>query len=406
MKRTFDGAISSARFFQPRIIAIAAMLFVSATGIAQTAAVLYRFTGFKDGAGPRASLLRDAQGNLYGTTSGSNTFAGTVFELTVSGTEKTLETYGGTDSSDAGLIRDGAGNFYGTTYYGGIYGGGSIFEITPGGTVKLLYSFSGMGDGGSPTSTLLRDEQGNLYGTALYGNVTSSLCSFGCGEIFELSAAGDFTVLYSFTGLADGRDPVAGLVRDGRGDLYGTTYYGGNTECAANFGCGVVFELSPTGALTVLHNFNGDGAGPAGPLLRDAQGTLYGTTSNDNNSSGTVFAISSTGSFTTLFSFDGENGGSPWGALVMDADGNLYGTTLYGGSSSCGGGGGCGVVYKLTPSGMETVLHKFSGPPDGRYPQAGLVMDAQGNLYGTTVIGGLITGECSGGCGTVFKVTP
>lgn len=335
-----------------------------------------------------------------------------VFEITSSGSEKVLYTF--TDDKDGGypkgaLVRDDQGNFYGTTYYGGSFGVGTVFELSPIGAFKVLYSFTGGTDGALPNSTLVRDKQGNLYGTAGYGPTTSSNCPFGCGEIFELGVDGVLTVLYNFTGGADGWGPMGGVLRDTRGNLYGTTSYGGGTTCLFGSGCGVVFALSASGTLTVLHSFTGgtDGGNPDAALIQDAKGNLYGTTSGYDAGSGygTVFEVSLKGTQRVLHVFDVTNGFNPIGGLVSDAQGNLYGTTADGGSGNCSQG--CGVVFELAPNRALTVLHFFAGGTDGSSPQASLVRDGLGHLYGTTTAGGgRDIDNCSSGCGTVFEVIP
>jgi uncharacterized repeat protein (TIGR03803 family) len=244
---------------------------------------------------------------------------------------------------------------------------------------------------------LIQDPAGNLYGTTHFGGATST-CNppDGCGVVFRLSPAGTETILHSFTGGADGAAPVAGLIRDAAGNLYGTTALGGAS------GEGVVFKLSPSGTETVLHSFTGpDGAHPGASLLRDAAGNLYGTTSvGGAHGNGVVFKLSPSGTETVLYSFTGgANGAFPEAALVRDAAGNLYGTTLNGGGRSfvCDHDS-CGVVFKVSPTGTETVLHSFTGSSDGGNPYAGLVQDAAGNLYGTAVVGG------DHGYGVVFEL--
>jgi uncharacterized repeat protein (TIGR03803 family) len=238
--------------------------------------------------------------------------------------------------------------------------------------------------------------------------------------VFKLGPTGTETVLYSFTGAADGGNPFAGLVRDTTGSLYGTTFEGGaNSSACDYFGnpttCGVVFKLSLTGTETVLHSFTGsDGGNPWAGLLRDTAGNLYGTTANGGAfGNGVVFELircdtaASGYEFKVLHSFTGgADGGHPLGSLLRDAAGNLYGTTVNGGakSSACTyffGNTTCGVVFKLSPTGTETVLHTFTGGAEGGNPYyAGLIPDATGNLYGTTAVGG------AHGVGVVFRLTP
>jgi uncharacterized repeat protein (TIGR03803 family) len=273
---------------------------------------------------------------------------------------------------------------------------------------KVLYSFAGQPDGSSPVAPLVRDSSGNLYGTTYYGGTANF------GTIFKVSTTGQETVLYNFPGGADGERPSAGLVRDPAGNLYGTTDYGGSTACAS--GCGVVYELSATGTYSVLHTFTGypaDGALPRG-LIRNSQGNLYGTTyeGGDNTGNcgklgcGVVFELDTAGTETILYNFEGYpvDGSGPEGVLTTDASGNFYGLASSGGTACKT----CGAVYELDTAGTETVLYSFSGKADGSVPHGGLVLDAADNLYGATYSGGSFTGSlCStSGCGVVFKVTP
>src|SRR5581483_9953337 len=230
--------------------------------------VLHSFTTDTDGAMPEAGLIRDAPGNLYGTTSmGGPLASGTVFKLDATGTETILYSFSGLNGQfpSARLIRDAAGDFYSTTEFGGSFGWGTVFKLDATGAETVLYSFTGGTDGFLPTGGLFRDADGNLYGT------TSGGGTFGVGNVFKLDTLGAETVLYSFIGTPDGEGP-AGWVRDAAGNLYGITYRGGA------FGKGTVFKVNATGAETVLHSFRGgDGEEPAA-LFRDADGNLYGTT--------------------------------------------------------------------------------------------------------------------------------
>jgi len=311
-----------------------------------------------------------------------------------------------------GLIRDAQDNFYGTTFGGGNlfcdstdYGCGTVFKLTPSGRETVLYRFSGGADGRYPAAALVRDAQGNLYGTTKEGgDLSCDLTNDGCGTVFrvEVTPNGTETVLYTFTGGADGGYPVAALVRDEQGNLYGTTEVGGL------YGQGTVFMLTPTGTETVLYNFSGpDGAAPMGGLIRDAQGNFYGTTEVGGlYGQGTVFMLTPTGTETVLYTFTGgADGGYPVAALVRDEQGNLYGTTDVGGNSPCFPTGGCGTVFKVSPAGIETVLYAFTGGTDGQNPSGSLILDSQGNLYGTTNLGGDLSCN-SYGCGTVFEVIP
>jgi len=251
-------------------------------------------------------------------------------------------------------------------------------------TYAVLYTFQGTPDGGGPRSGLIRDGKGNLYGTTWAGGTLND------GTVFKVDKTGKETVLHSFDS-ADGAQPWAALVRDSAGNLYGTTYNGGIS------GCGVVFKLDTLGTLTRLYNFacGADGANPRASLVRDSAGNLYGTTMFGGASGkGTVFKVDATGVETVLYSFaDGADGGYPWAGLVRDAAGNLYGTTVSGGTATEG------VVFKVDKTGKETVLHSFAGGSDGMFPASGnLLRDSAGNLYGVTPQGG------TPGFGVIYKV--
>ena len=275
---------------------------------------------------------------------------------------------GGADGAApyAGLVRDPAGNLYSTTAYGGASNVGTVFKLDTTGTETVLHSFSGMPDGAQPEAGLVLDKAGNLYGTTAAGGINCTDLNYQCGVIFKVDPTGNETVLYRFTGGADGARPEAGLVLDKAGNLYGTAESGGFTggECGS-WGCGVVFKLDPTGKEAVLYSFTdgADGASPAADLIRDEAGNLYGTNLFGpplGKASGTVFKLDPTGKETVLYSFTGgPDGGWPHAGLVRDKSGNLYGTTYYGGTY------GFGTVFKVDTSGNETVLYSFAGSPKG-----------------------------------------
>jgi uncharacterized repeat protein (TIGR03803 family) len=411
---------------------------------AQKESVLYGFcaqTGCADGELPVAGLVFDQAGNLYGTTpSGGTLNAGVAFKLTPEGQETVLHSFDCAinctdDGGDpqAGLVFDQKGNLYGTTLYGGAYGDGTVFKLTPQGKQTVLYSFcahTNCTDGEYPAAGVVFDQKGNLYGTTVYGG------SHGNGVVFKLTPEGQETILHSFcarNGCTDGVTPQAGLILDQKGNLYGTATRGGayNNNFCGGDGCGVVFKLTPEGKYAVLHSFCAqsncaDGAIPDAGLVFDQKGNLYGTTTWGGNhcymsSCGVVFKRTPKGKWTTLYTFCTQtnctDGAKPYGGLVPDQKGNLYGTTAGGGTynSSWCLDYGCGVVFKLTPKGKETVLYSFCAQTnctDGLNPVAGLVFDLKGNLYGTTQMGGAYNpGPCSDesgyyGCGAVFKLTP
>ena len=260
-------------------------------------------------------------------------------------------------------------------------------------TYTVLHRFTGSPDGALPYyGNLIADPAGNLYGTTPSGGGADA------GVVFKLNQSGE-TVLYRFTGGADGGDPQAGVILGAGGNLYGTTFSG----CSG--ASGVVFKLDAAGNETVLHSFTGpDGWGPWAGLVQDPAGNLYGTTFAGGAADfGVVFKVDSAGNETVLYNFIAEaDGVNPYGSLVMDPAGNLNGTTAKGGRW------GYGTVFKLDTAGVETVLHSFAGyrRNGGSQPLAGLVRDSQGNLYGTTNLGGIVSGACAIGCGWVFKLAP
>jgi uncharacterized repeat protein (TIGR03803 family) len=407
-----------------------------ATGGGWTEKVLHSFDS-TDGANPNAGLVFDNSGNLYGTTwDGGNSgyecnTCGTVFELTPSADGGWAETVlykfcSLTDCTDgsypsATLIFDAAGNLYGTTAFGGAYGWGTVFELTPkhggGWTEKVLHSFTGP-DGAYPGGGLIFDAAGNLYGTTSNGGIYA--CGLSeCGTVFELTptASGGWTeqVLHNFSNSPDGAGPGGALIFDAAGNLYGPTGGGGT------YGVGTVFELTPTGRVgswteKVLYSFSNspDGAGPGGALIFDAGGNLYGTTgSGGTYGKGSVFELTPTPeegwTEKVLHSFgNGTDGVAPDAGVIFDTIGNLYGTTQMGGTCQYQGGAGCGTVFELMPTRggdwTEMVLYNFCTQTnclDGMNSYAGLIFDAAGNLYGTTMYGGANFAD-----GTVFELTP
>jgi len=309
-----------------------------------------------------------------------------------------------TGSFPTGLIRDSAGNLYGTTQWDGELSWGIVFKVSPTGAETTLYTFMGMADGGNPEAGLVMDSAGNLYGTTYQGGELSACLQVasGCGVVFKLDTAGKETALYTFTGGADGANPFAGLIMDAAGDLYGTTLYGGDSNS------GNVFKIDTTGKETVLHTFTGgaDGGNPQARLVLDPSGNLYGTTQHGGTYlKGTVFKLSTDGEESVLHSFGGPpDGAYPLAGVVLDSAGNLYGTTFQGGIPYACFSAGCGVVFKLDSSGKESTLYSFTGGTDGANPEASVVLDTLGNLYGTTLQGGDATACFSAGCGVVFQL--
>lgn len=317
------------------------------------------------------------------------------------------------DWPTGGLLLDAAGNLYGVTTYGGTIGSGSVFKLDPNANESVLYSFAGSPDGSQPTGGLVQDAAGNLYGVTRYGGANSPECppGPGCGTVFKLTPGGTATLLLSFrNGYPPyGSLPVGRLVLDKSGNLFGTTQYQSfiNGNCPLSivnhkqvgYGCGTVFKLDPSGTASAVHVFDGtDGAFPYAGLVQDSAGNLFGTTSTGgvaNCSSarfgecGTAFKVDTSGQFSVLYSFqgasNGPDGGTPESSLFLDADGNLYGTTNVGGTGApCYTGITCGTIFQLTSAGKESVLSSFATGASGGTagPTAGLVQDAAGNFYG------------------------
>jgi uncharacterized repeat protein (TIGR03803 family) len=401
------------------------LLLWAATAVAlpaQTLTTLVTFNG-TNGANPwYISLVQGTNGNLYGTTgNGGSHSEGTVFKMSPHGTLTTLYSFcAQTNCSDGAgpsdpLVLANDGNFYGTTEDGGVSleacnpdRCGTVFKITPRGVLTTLHMFVGS-DGYFPEAGLVQGTDGNFYGTTPFGTT-------GDGTVFKITSGGTFTTLHSFHG-TDGASPWAALVQGTDGDFYGTTRSGGA------HGEGTVFKITPAGALTTLYSFCAqsncaDGYNPASTLVQGADGSFYGSALDGGISGcdfpyncGTIFRITPDGKLTTLHRFDATDGASPTGALVQATDGNFYGTTYQGGDLTCGDPNepfGCGTVFKMTPEGILTTLHNFcvqSGCPDGNRPYAGLVQDTSGMFYGLTFSGGDM--NCGGtyyGCGTVFSL--
>jgi uncharacterized repeat protein (TIGR03803 family) len=356
--------------------------------LAASLATLVSFNG-SNGEFPYASLISDHSGNLYGTTFGGGTSGkGTIFHLdTASATLSTLASFAGVNGAfpSTKLMIDAAGNLLGTTEQGGFANWGTIYRLEPNtNTLTSLASFD-FTNGAYPVAALISDPTGNLYGTTYNGGIDAS------GTVFRLDANHAISALVSFSGPI-GRYPAAGLTADSAGTFYGTTSDGG----AGLYGTIFQFDAM-TNEITTLAEFNGiNGGSPwRGELIEDNEGNLYGTTEIGGASNlGTVFRLdTNTNTLTTLASFMGLNGALPNSGLIIDAAGNLYGTTLAGGSSNRG------TVFRLeVGTNMLTTIVSFNGT-NGASPYAGLIADAVGNLYGTTVDGG------ANDQGTIFSIT-
>jgi uncharacterized repeat protein (TIGR03803 family) len=392
------------------LVMVAAIVLAVPTAQGADYDVLTKFTT-GDGTNPEGNLILKNRG-LYGTTStggASSSCGGTVFRLDVkTGQLKVLYRFLGPTAyldgcqPEAGLIADSAGNLYGTTYYGGdsavaCSGGcGTVFKVNiKSGKETVLHNFIGS-DGAYPIGGLVSDSIGNLYGTTV---------DFGGGTVFRLDASGNLTTLHRFGGAGDGSGPVGSLAWEG-GLLYGTTFGGGLPGCDG-YGCGTVFQVDPaSGQETVLYNFTGkaDGGDPSfyGSLSGDGLGNLYGTVSQGGMASasegfGVVYRVNiPTGQQTVLHTFTGGlDGGKPAGGVIRDSQGNLYGTTTAGGP---GGSAGHGTIFKLDMSGNLTTFHGFRAKP-GAGPLGGLVESVQGSFYGTTAGFGVNSG-------IVYRIKP
>jgi uncharacterized repeat protein (TIGR03803 family) len=408
------------------VLSLVAIGFAAAsrTAWAGTETVLYRFCSLQycaDGTTPAAGLVLDGLGNLIGTAAGgdSSFYGGVIFQVSSQGIESLVYNFPALSEGlapNGWLARDSSGNFYGTTAGGGYTKGqckrfagcGLVYKLTNG-TEQVLYDFLGLSDGQEPNGGLILDQNGNLYGTTYKGGQGDGGKP---GTVFEVSSTGIETVLHRFgSSKSDGKLPTSGLVMDKKGNLYGTTsagggdgFYGPGLSCHED--CGIVYEVTAAGVEKILYTFKGwnkrDGAAPFASLILDGSGNLYGTTyAGGAYGYGTIFKLTPGGVETVLYSFIGlPDAGNPVGRLLMDKQGNLYGTTSFGGAY------GNGAVYELSASGTESVLYSFTGGADGSSPFDGLVMDGTGNLYGTTEIGGNFNNSCPEGCGVVFKLTP
>ncbi len=394
---------------------------------AQTLTVLHNFTGGVDGANPDAGLTMDRAGNLYGTTSGGEDDSGSVFKLTHTNGRWTFALLYSFSSGEngynpyAGVVVGSDGTLYGTTQYGGVHGWGTVFNLKPAPHVSpnlfapwiesVLYSFQGGTDGTVPYGSVTFDQAGNIYGTTTAGG--TGCFGVGCGTVYQLthSGSGGWTesVLYAFSG-SDGLMPLSGVTLDSAGNIYGTTWGGG----VSGSGYGTVYELTYSAgsgwAESFLYSFTAEGVNtPYAGLIFDPSGNLYGATAGE---AGGVFELTPFDGTWTYSLLDGGLApgepnpppGSACGArgnLVMDGAGNLYGTTF------CDGAYGDGSVFKLTPMNggwTYTTVYSFTGGNDGYWPASNVVIDANGNLYGTTVYGGQYGGYY--GYGVVWEITP
>ncbi len=387
---------------------VSAAIFVFCIGAsiaspAQTFTTLGSFDG-TDGAIPLwMTLIQATDGNFYGTTDvGGTNNGGAVFKVTPEGTITALYSFCAqakcADGAEpyGGLVQGTDGNLYGTTLAGGANGKGTVFEVTLGGTQSTLYSFcaqAGCTDGANPNDGLVQGTDGTFYGTTYYGGTNNA------GTVFSVTTGGKESTLHSFcaqTGCADGAFPRAALIQATNGKLYGTTFQGGAV------GVGSIFSITTAGKLTTLYSFCSqlncsDGVGPAGDLLQASNGDFYGVTfsGGGRSSCGTIFKMTSAGALSTLTVFSCANGTAPDGKLVQGTDGNFYGTTFGGGTNSAG------TAFEVTPAGSLTTLYNFceqTNCTDGANTYGGLLQSTNGTFYGATYVGG------ADGLGSVFSV--
>ena len=394
------------------IVLSVTLLLTAAT--AQTFKVFYSFN-FTDGSAPNGDLIRDSAGNFYGTTQfGGSSNRGLVYKLDSTGHQTILYIF--TGGSDGGtpigrLLRDSAGNLYGITSLGGdpTCACGTVFKLAKNGSLKVLHKFKGGKDGAQnqgQSELGLVMVNGDLYGSASFGGVSGCDGTLGCGVLFKVTQSGKETVLYRFTGQADGAFPQD-LTSDQAGNIYGAaggSYMQGNA--------GTLFKLDTTGKLTTLYTFPGgaDGNSPRWHLLRSATGVFSGVTQFGGDTTncaissagcGVVFTVNASAKERVLHTFGklASGGEEPSGGL-LNVSGNYYGATLYGGTVNSACTFGCGVIYRLSSSGKYSVLYRFTGGTDGGLPSGRLTEDSSGNLYGATDTGG------NGSNGVIYEITP
>lgn len=394
------------RLFCLLLLAAYLMLVSSNPAQAQSYNVLYSFTGPTTDASWPMVLLQAPDGTLYGGSCyGGQSFGGAAFALLPNGKETILYNFLAGYGSCPDSFLSWNGELYGATGAGGFYGGGAIFKLNKNGDEVVLHSFPrGVGP-----QLYFSDGKGNFYGSGGGG-------SLGYGTVFKVASSGKVTILHNF-GLdsPEGYSPES-LVADNNGNIYGATFEGGDPNCK----CGTLFKLDPAGDLTILHVFTGgsDGTQPIG-LVRDDAGNLYGATISGGvtnvvcpNGCGVIYELTASGAYKILYGFAGTPDGISPFTIVRDQAGTLYGLTDEGGDTNCyhgwNGGIGCGVVFKLDATGKETILHSFAGVSDGSYPQS-LILGSAGQLYGATESGGDPACTMWGsyiGCGTIFELTP
>ena len=394
-----------------RTVTILTVVVLFATALESSAQIFRTLTIFddKNGQGPAAALVQGPDGDFYGTTAagGANRY-GEVYKISAKGTLTTLHSFNKTDGMGPGqLSLAGDGNFYGTTPEGGAHSYGTVFRVTSKGILTTLYNFNYV-DGVSPSGGVIQGLDGNLYGTTAGGGEGKQCNGGGRGTVFRLTLSGGLTTLYTFcpqAGCSDGAEPYTGLLQGTDGNFYGTTRAGGG-GVGCSFGCGTIFKISRTGALTTLYRFcqqDGcpDSAQPLAGLVQANDGNFYGTTggSGVNGDFGVVFQMTPEGSVTTIHAFSVNEGQVVYGTLVQGTDQYLYGAAYQGGDLSCSPPLGCGTLFQVSTGGILNVLHLFESP-NGTSPHAGLMQATSGVFYGTTYFRGP-----NSGAGTIFGLS-
>ena len=397
-------------FNSPTIATLCLLTWLSLTSHAQTLQVIHAFTGGLDGAYPFTGVTLDRAGNLYGTAAAGGVGNGTLFKLAHTGSGwvfHPLYAFHGSDgvAPYSPLLFGPDGALYGTTQSGGQYGHGTVFSVTPPATIcrsvscpwteTVLYSFTGTYDSLAPQGHLIFDSSGNLYGTAYGNNSSGTPGGGGNGSVWELIHTGrawTIDVIYGFTGLGfTPVGPLGGVIFDRAGNLYGTTFWGGVNNI------GTVFQLTRSGSgwtVNILHSFDSMEFFPQAGLVADQAGNMYGATFEGAY----AFELTPSGgswNFASIYQITTFNG--PFSDLTLDAQGNVYGATYTGGTHALGN------IFKLTQSNgvwSLTDVYDFTGGNDGSHPTGSVILDSQGNIYGTASDGG------AAGFGTVWVLTP
>ena len=398
--------MTSTRISQLSTFVTLVLIIAAGVVQAQTFSVLYNFgSNSDDPSSPSYSgiVAQGRDGNLYSTAPKGGTCCGALFQITPAGKLKNIHNFTGNNNDGAfpqgGVTLGSDGNFYGTTYEGGSVTAGAVFKVTPGGTTTTIYSFTGGSDGAYPYAPPVEGNDGNFYGTTTAGGNTT-VCGSGCGTIYKITPAGTLTTLYQFD-ITHGYAPYGPLVLGTDGNFYGTTTFGTSANA------GVIFRISPAGKFALLFSFdNTHGQTPFAGLVQGADGNFYGTTIyGGSTGGGVVFKITPSGKLTILHTMNGTTDGArPYGGLVLASDGNFYGANAYGGTVNSNCADGCGTFFKITPKGAYSVLGKFDFTT-GATPEVTPFQHTSGVAYGDSQVGG--TGNvspCAAGlCGVFYS---